>query len=424
MSTLRTLIRVDIQIDQEWAVGAAPELWFRPDAADIEEDSRTIRQQIQRDPSGAFLLPATSLVGSLRGHLGFVDGNRWLGSSQGDDTIPSALRCLGATIHAPEARTLTSTAIEPKRRAAQGGYLRAEEVLKPALVTWWVEWDHHNPDLNLDELVRQLRQWRPVIGRRRSANRGRAHVDAVHHRTIDLATEEGLSWWLAERTVLCWTSLALGQGWITESGTTADEGRVLLRQTFRVVDALHIGGLPLSSEDGVKNLNRTRDVLPSTSWRGVFRHRVEHIVRVSTSGSQKEVDKRVAAVSARLFGSGREPGASEEAGHRGQLRFGDSTVQGARARRTHVAIDRVSGGAARATAEDPKDDSGLLFEVEYFKPGSALDLVILNDSFDPVSQADRGLLDAVIKDLDDGLIGVGGMTTRGYGTLQSVEGQR
>lgn len=93
MSTLRTLIRVDIQIDQEWAIGAAPDLWFRPDPADTEDQSRTIRQTVQRDPLGNFLLPTTSLVGSLREHLGFVTGNQWLGSRQGKDTFPSALRC-------------------------------------------------------------------------------------------------------------------------------------------------------------------------------------------------------------------------------------------------------------------------------------------------------------------------------------------
>lgn len=315
-----------------------------------------------------------------------------------------------------------TTAIDPARRAAEGGNLRREELLQPALVTWWLEWDHHESDLNLEDLVAALQLWQPVIGRRRSANRGRAHVEAVHHRTVDLATAQGLTWWLGERLTLQWDSPAsLGVGWRAARGTTRDEGREVLRQTFRVTDALHTGGEFAGA--GVKdNRNRTRRMLPSASWRGVFRHRVGHIVRVTTGGSEAEAEERVAQVTARLFGTGREKGASDEAGYRGQLRFGDSEVHGALACRPHVAIDRVTGGAAKGTAEDPKDDSGLLFDVEYFGPGATLDLVIFNDSDTEVSKEDRALLNAVIRDIDTGVIGVGAMTSRGYGTLQIMGG--
>ncbi len=422
MSGLRTLIRVDIHIDQEWAVGAAPDLWFRPDEGRVAEEERAVRLPVQRDPAGRYQLPATSLIGGLRQHLG-VDAVRWLGADVGGDTIPSQLRCLAATLHpaapddgALEARTLTTTRIDPSRRAAHAGALRREEVLPPALVTWWLEWDHRDGDLRLPGLMKKLRTWRPIIGRRRAAGRGRAHVVAVWHRTVDLTTGDGLTWWLGERPALRWTSrkgLPSPQ-WTREEGTSPDAGLPVLTWTFWVEDALHLGG---AGKDG--NVAFTGGKVPSTSWRGVFRHRVAHIVRVSTDDAdEKVVERRVEETLARLFGSARERGSSDAAGHRGQLRFGDSTVQGARQRRTHVAIDRISGGTVVGYAEDPKDDrGGLLFDVEYFGPGATLKLTIYDDSGRGISADDRALLQAVVRDLDDGIIGMGGMTSRGYGTL-------
>lgn len=419
MTSLRTLIRIDISIDQDWAVGAAPDLWFRPDAIDVDDDARSVRLPVQRDPAGGLLLPATSLVGSLRRHLG-DEAVSWLGSAQSGNTVPSELRCLAATVHPVESRTVTTTAIDPGRRAASGGMLRREEVLPPALVTWWVEWDHHDPTLRLADLVARLKHWRPVVGRRRSANRGRAHVVAIWHRTVDLATQEGLSWWLGDRPSLPWaaSNVVSGPEWVRAAGTEAHEGAPVIKRTFRVEDGLHIGGHGANG-----NLIFTGRAIPSTSWRGLFRSRVAHIVRVSTEGADDAAEERVSETVARLFGSGRGKGKAEGSGHRGQIRFGDSPIVGSLRQRTHVAIDRISGGAVVGYAIDPKDDSGMLFTVEHFGPGAVLDLAIYNDSTTEVSDEDLSLLHGVIRDIEQGVVGLGGMTSRGYGTLAS-QGER
>lgn len=417
MNTLRTLIRVDISIDQQWAVGAAPDLWFRPDADDIDDKDRTTRMPVQKDPSGAIQLPATSLVGSLRRHLK-DDATIWLGSpppDKGGKTEPSALRCLAAIVHQPNTTEVSTTAIDPERRAAAANSLRTEEIVDPATVSWWIEWDHKNPDVELRDLLDHLKTWHPVVGRRRSANRGRAHVAKVFHRTVDLSEENGLTWWLAERPRIEWASQSPlpSSDWESEKGGSADEGEPVLSVELEVADGLHIGGKP-----PVDNLLPTRSTIPSTSWRGIFRHRVEHIVRVSTEDTESAKAKvKVAEVAARLFGSGRGRGASADSGHRGQLRFGSSKIEGSRLKRIHVAIDRVSGGAAQFSSLESDKSAGALFEVEYFGPGSSLELKIYNDSPDPVGADDLALLKAVIRDIDEGVIGVGGMTSRGYGTL-------
>lgn len=418
MSSLRTLIRVDIKIDQQWAIGAAPDLHFRPDDQDVAESERTIRLPVQRDPSGGYLLPATSLVGSLGRHLG-KDASAWLGSGDGDNAAPSELRCLSATIHnvAERPTEVSTTAIDEARRAAEQHALRTEELLEPAEVTWWLEWDHHDEGLVLVDLIEKLADWRPIVGRHRSANRGRAFVQDVHHRTLDLDNDADLTWWLAERPLFDWGKKKIDLkelGWTTTKGAHGDnEGARLLSCRFTVQDALHIGGLGQRVDENDRKITRTKETLPGTSWRGVFRHRMRHIVRVT---SQENHD--VEATTARLFGSPRASGASKGFGHRGQLRFGDSVVNGTVRTRTHVAIDRITGGAAELHAADPLDDVGLLFTLDHYGPGATLELVIYNDSAQPVSPGDKRLLEAVIRDIDEAIIGVGGMTSRGYGTLK------
>ena len=421
MSRLRTLIRVDIRIDQRWAIGAAPDLVFRPQRRDASEAERVTRLPVQKDPGGDVLLPTTSLTGSLARHLG-DQADKWLGSAEEETTVPSQLRCLAANVHDATSTEITTTAIDAGRRAPKANMLRTEEVLDPCLVTWWLEWDHHDAGLRLDDLMTRLKLWRPIIGRRRSADRGRAHVAAIHHKTVDLAETDDLTWWLGTRHCIDWTSdkPPSGPGWHCEKGGTSLTGdSPVLRCRFEVVDALHIGGAGISEDDDGHQVTETGDTLPSTSWRGIFRHRARHIVQMRTGDA--ELADRADQVVARLFGSGREAGASQQAGHRGQLRFADSPVSGGRILRTHVAIDRISGGSAQLTTPDGVDGEGLLFNLKCYGPGATLELAIYNDSDRPVEAGDRELLRQVIRDLDEGLIGVGGMTSRGYGTLRRVD---
>lgn len=414
MSSLRTLIRVDIRIDQQWAIGAAPDLYFRPNDEGVEAEGN-VRLPVQRGPSGDYLLPATSLVGSLARHLG-EDASAWLGSGHDTATMPSALRCLAATVHnaADQPTVVSTTAIDEDRRAAKKHALRTEELLEPSKVTWWMEWDHHDMGLNLEGLIEKLADWRPIVGRRRSANRGRAFVQAVHHRTLDLGKDADLTWWLAERPRFDWCKQINLQefGWLRKDGVhQVHEGSRLLSCRFKVEDALHLGGQGKRKDENDREIAQTKHILPSTTWRGIFRSRVRHIIRISESGGDVEL------TTARLFGSPRAPGPSDGGGLRGQLRFGDAPITGSVRTRTHVAIDRITGGAAQLNADDPLDDAGLLFTLDYYGPGASLDLVIYNDSAQPVSMSDRNLLQAVIQDIDESIVGVGGMTSRGYGSL-------
>ncbi|HEY6422836.1 MAG TPA: RAMP superfamily CRISPR-associated protein, partial [Pseudonocardiaceae bacterium] len=95
-------------------------------------------------------------------------------------------------------------------------------------------------------------------------------------------------------------------------------------------------------------------------------------------------------------------------GRVGRLATHDSVINGTVTHRDHVGIDRFTGGARRA----------LLFRDEVVAEGSLSLQVHLTNPADRLSPAERGLLLHAVRDLHDGLIGVGRAATRGYGSLR------
>lgn len=98
---------------------------------------------------------------------------------------------------------------------------------------------------------------------------------------------------------------------------------------------------------------------------------------------------------------------------RGPLWFGDSPLPDNNCvQRSHVAIDRFTGGARQ----------GALFKVKAVRPGVNLTLRYRWER-GQIPPAVANLINHVLRDLHDGLATVGGMGTRGYGwvTLRSPE---
>ena len=88
-------------------------------------------------------------------------------------------------------------------------------------------------------------------------------------------------------------------------------------------------------------------------------------------------------------------------------------------RLTQVAIDRISGGSLMNSQTTAETSRGSLYSVQYLPPGSTLSLRI--HELKPLTGEERGLLDAVVRDLDEQIIGIGGGTTRGFGSLKRKE---
>lgn len=400
-----TLIRVTIAIESSWAVGGVA----LPDAE--------VDLPVQRDPRGSDQahLPATALVGSLRAHLGEPLATTWFGPALGGREVRTGTRelaagrarALGAVLTESRVNTRGRTAVDRGRRAADEGMFRQVELVDPSQVTFALEVEHPSSgDLDIGELRDLIGTWQPAVGRGRSAGMGHARVTDVRSLDLDLSVAGDLTWWLTGRRawLLGLDSASLPPG-RSEEGGSVDQQEKSDTQTVHcynvtVTEPIHVGtGEEVAARAPAPTLASANDfVIPGASWRGVFRHRIEHILdAVGATPTERD------AIIEELFGS--------LASGRGALAFSESRVRkGEPIIRTHVAIDRFTGGA--------RDTS--LFSLQAIPPGATLTLRITA----PMGTAHTAnLLQHVLRDLHDGLIGVGGHGSRGYGSVRVTAGR-
>ena len=262
--------------------------------------------------------------------------------------------------------------------------------------------------------------WPPVVGRGRGVDQGWADLAKVESFTVNRRNPDHLTWWLSERqALLSRTSGAEVKppgGWKATTLKDVTTEGVTLGGLYEVVDALHLGDGSKEVDNGRSNVLSCMESIHATSWKGIFRHRAEYILRVQGTPDGGR------ALTDRLFGSGRTTGASEDGGTRGKLRFATSPVKVSRREDRHlpkytqVSIDRVSGGSLRNSKERP--EHGSLFGVRYIPARSSFELRVHSE--EPLDAEESAVINAVFRDLDDGVIGVGGMTTRGFGTVRRI----
>lgn len=446
MGRVVTVFEVTFEFLQPWAVGG------------VAQDDPEIDLPVVLDAADRPYVPASSLVGSLRRHLGDrgLDAERWLGpdigpagkitnDGKGNELRrrPSPLRALGTRLAGVEP-TLTvraTTKISSKRAAAEGGTLRAEHRVEipedrspgsASLVKliWFATLDQAGTDPLVTELVLALKSWQPVIGRGRSKGMGSARVSQIRRISLDLGNPDDLTWWLVGRRA--WFEGAASPGPAVEQ-EDGDQFRCVppsrrICFEWQVADPLAIGtGESSPRKPGTTRLDGSvrrkaaaralrldggakTAVVPATAWKGVFRHRVEFILNAIEC-----TPEQVASHRDRLFGRGSNEEDGGQSGHRGVLTFVDSLIKSPQEgpaviwERSHVGIDRITGGARRGT----------LFAVEAVAPGARLTQVIECDR--ELTERDRKLLSMAAKDIHDGLVGLGGMTTRGYGSLSLTQ---
>jgi CRISPR/Cas system CSM-associated protein Csm3 (group 7 of RAMP superfamily) len=250
----------------------------------------------------------------------------------------------------------------------------------------------------------------------------------------------------------------------THAAQAGTEGPLLLGRVlaFDVVDALHIGTGRTAEETetagdgrrGTKRLLLHRDhagrpVVPGSTWKGLLRTQCEFILRSLGEDACAPLSLRTARAAdtdgaTSAAGADGATGAAEtpnaagcdtcrvcrafgHTGRRGRLVFLDSpllapdtTGSGSPGpaqvtSRNHVALDRVTSGAA----------DGALYTHEVVEE-ARVELRILDEPPSPAdaSPPDPLLLDVLhlaLYDLHTGALGVGHATTRGYGTLRGAE---
>lgn len=397
-----TMIRLDLKLSDRWAIGRIP------------DPAGEVDLPVLVDPrNGKPYLPGTTLAGALRRHLGDA-AEQWLGpeptafeesrkaeppSSESDPEPPqrSPLGFLGSQVGEVAAQDRGATRVNPRRGAAEAGSLRTEQWNEPGTVL--VALEYTGAEQIESELLSQLLCWAPTLGRGASTGLGRAHVARVSWIRLKLTDADHLTWWLAQRDQW-WLGTAAPPATVAGGTETPPDSandaslRATATTRWKLREPLHVGtGEPEQQSDGRQLLSTMklgdRPMVPGSSWKGVFRHRVEHILRVVGADPQPICEA--------LFGS--------TATGRGLLTFHDSILKGGSwQKQRHTAIDRFTGGVL----------DGALYEVEAVRPGTPIDLAITSPQ---LPDSVRNLLRHVQRDLHDGLIGVGGMSTRGYGLL-------
>jgi CRISPR/Cas system CSM-associated protein Csm3 (group 7 of RAMP superfamily) len=397
-----TLMIATVTVEPGWAVGTASE----PDPV--------IDRDILLDAAGRPWVPGSALAGSLRAHLSQADppaDERLMGSrpprnrAEAAASTASPLWIVGS-VFTPESEDgrpqasavmeITGQAsIDRERGAAAAGPLRFSRLAASGgTLTVYLRHDPGRFPLAGDDL-RLIAGWRPAIGRDRTKGGGRATLSRLRHGQVDPATPDGASTWLTHSGPGLFETVATRE--VPCGGSAAQPW---LEASFAIVDGLLTSdGLP-----GKVARSRRRGgkpLIPGSTWKGIIRSRAEYVIR-SRYGEQAACQDPAdcgTCVTCGIFG---------HQGQRGKLAFRDSYITDTPddpPSRTHVGIDRVSGGAR----------DSLLFQTE---PLTAGRLHLRIDALDDVPPWARNLIWHVLRDIDDGLIGVGSRTARGLGTLR------
>jgi CRISPR/Cas system CSM-associated protein Csm3 (group 7 of RAMP superfamily) len=376
-------------------------------------------------------IPGTSLAGALRElvllHHDQARADALFGCVPREsnvDAVASPVWVFGARLRGDEPELLqrSATAINRTRGAARNLTLRSEHLL-PAGTRFeaYLRWDGADRQ-ELADLLDLLAGWQPALGHGISRGRGRCTVGPLLHGTLDLTDPADTLTWLT-----CSGPELVERVAVTAVPLAAHPPAPAMRLPVRVHGPLRVGNgryhgtnpkvAEIRNEDGVP-------IIPGSGLKGVIRSRAEYILR--SIGATACDDQRCGGcLPCRLFGySGGD--AQGTVGARGRFRFRDAAVSDPDVQqRTHIAIDRFTGGAAGQTPDpasgaDPGDDPtgrGLLYTVQALERGTfevtVEPLGATRDDQDDL----RALLRLVVQDFNDGLIGIGAGTARGYGSI-------
>jgi CRISPR/Cas system CSM-associated protein Csm3 (group 7 of RAMP superfamily) len=376
------------------------------------------------DPGGRPHLPGTSLAGALRELAREQRGDKtaadWFGPVlSGAETEAKASRVwvLGSTrLDDAGTRVLSTTRIDRERGAADGSTLRTEEMLPAgARFEVFLRWDDAR-DGEVDDLAALIACWRPLLGRGVSRGRGRCAVEAVRHGTLQLADPADLLRWLTLHGPELARDVAVQQ--VTVSAGDVAPG-LLFRVPVKIAGPWRIGtgNKPEPGSGEPLRLLRTHPggppVVPGTAVKGLLRSRAEFILR-SVAGEAAACQSGTCGDcwTCQVFGYGGDSDTDAQAvGGRAAIRFADAVVDSpAEVTRTHIAIDRFTGGVI----------DGALYAAEALEGGTFTIEAELLPGLPSESRRTEiaAVLRLVLEDLNDEIVGMGAATARGYGSVR------
>lgn len=375
------------------------------------------------DPQERVQLPGTSLAGALRemvrGARGAQTAEAWFGPLLDGGAAAQASRIwvLGSTrLDDAPADVLASTRISRERGAAASNTFRQEQVLPAgARFEVFLRWDDADTE-QVTELARLIAGWRPLVGRGVTRGRGRCAVQDVRHGTLHLDTPGDLLRWLTRSGPDLVREAATERISVDSTGPDPD---LLFRVTVSIEGPWRIGTgeKPAKGSREPVPLRRLggQPVVPGSAVKGLLRSRAEFILRSVGVSPSPCADKPCDAEkcwTCRVFGyGGGQDSDARSVGARAAVRVADAVIADpVPAQRTHVAIDRFTGGAL----------DGALYTMEVLEAGRfPLAVEQLPGAVDDeLARQVRAVLRLVLEDLNDGIIGMGGGTARGYGSVR------
>ncbi|GGL19448.1 RAMP superfamily CRISPR-associated protein [Mangrovihabitans endophyticus] len=384
-----TFLVADITVHPGWGIG------------DATDDDSALDRDLLTDVHGRPWIPGSGLAGSLRAHLRRHDADlaaELMGSpppTHGDHELTASdLWILGTRFTPDPEEPLTEivgqTGIDRARGAATAGSLRhTRTVTAGGTLTAYLRYDG---DLSAPVLA-LVAAWQPTIGRDRTAGNGRTTLTRLRHGTIDPATPDGLRIWLRHTGPDLIDTVAV-HGLPPNPEPTPPS---VIDVTVSVVGALLIGDPRLTGPAATRSRAGT-PLIPASTWKGLFRSRTEYILRSIGIPACTTPVGCGTCPTCHLYGHPEG---------RGLLRFNDTPITDAQipAPRTHNGLDRVTGGTR----------AGILYQTQPVTAGTVrLRIDALTDALPGWT---TNLLTHVLRDLHDGVIGIGSRTTRGYGTV-------
>ena len=389
---------------------------------------------IDTDHRGSPHLPAASFAGALRQRVRELfpaKEREWWGFVSGDTAQASGIWVLGSRLvdahgallsQPATASSVTTTAIDRYTGAAAVRTRRETEIL-PAGTRFevYLRWDGNVP---MADLITCLSGWAPVIGHSTSTGWGRCEVEEVRTGTLDLTKPEGLQTWLTSSGPDLVRSVATKEAPVARPDPPLPAYTV----TFRTKDGPL--AFSLKADGGLPDSRR----LPGASIKGVIRSRMEYILRsvglldedaCGGIGCGKCLVCRVFGHSVKAESTSKPKTKPESVGQRALLRVPDVQVQGQVRARTHAPLDRWTGGVAMASKDEPQvlianSRGGLLHTFEGIEEGT-FTVRFLGELPWDLEAGFEALLVLVLADIDDGLVGFGRATTRGYGSMTVAE---
>lgn len=432
------MITIRLRMDTPGGV-TSPEDIDNVPSARTDDNVLPIRTDTRHHPH----LPGTTVAGSLRalweqefgtandlfGHIENTDDttpDQSSGSVRKPTRFPSKIQVLG-TRHlgasslqpsdsaseeqqsAPKPTLVhRRTAIDRRRGGPLNHALHGVEML-PAGTEFDVvlRWNEPDPPQR-EQFLETVASWHPRLGRDTALDAGRCRVIALGSRDYDLTTPQGLHDWLRiDRD---------SDNYPEPTQEIAAPQLRDLKFECRIVDGLHCGtGEAIAPPAGKSKVNRVvrRDgnyIVPASTLKGVLRSRAEYICH-AVSARVCDDQSCGQCTPCKIFGHSKKVDANSSGddgfpAKRAKIAIRDAIIKDPkRSERQHVAIDRFTGGS--------RDQ--LLYTDEVLVQGR---FHIQIHEFDSLLHHERRLIEAVLTDLHDGLIGIGARTSSGFGTVR------